>query len=69
VKDRDGRTPEDLPRGFEGHRRDQAGIGLRLTPAERLRWLQETLETLRRWQGRARAPARAGPRGPTRDGD
>jgi hypothetical protein len=65
MKDRGGgRAEGDFPRGWEGHRRAQAGIGLRLTPAERLRWLQETLETLRRWQGRARAPsAPAGPRG------
>lgn len=44
------------PRGFEEHRAEQAGIGLRMTPAERLRWLEETMETLRRWQGRARNP-------------
>ena len=43
----------DGPRGFEEHRRDQA-VGLRMTPAERLRWLEETMATLRRWQGRAR---------------
>jgi hypothetical protein len=33
-------------------------MGLRLTPAERLRWLEETMETLRRWQGRARTSTR-----------
>lgn len=32
--------------------------GLRMTPAERLRWLEETMETLRRWQGRARGAPR-----------
>lgn len=48
-----------FPRGWDGHRRAQAGIGLRMSPAERLRWLQETLETLRRWQGRARRVAAA----------
>jgi hypothetical protein len=44
-------------------------MGLRLTPAERLRWLEETMEALRRWQGRARqnAPAAAGPQ--PRDAD
>ena len=42
-----------FPRGFDEHRRAQARAGLRLTPAERLRWLEETMETLRRWQGRA----------------
>jgi hypothetical protein len=41
------------PRGYEGHRVAQAGIGLAMTPSERLRWLQETMEVLRRWQGRA----------------
>jgi hypothetical protein len=43
-----------FPRGFDEHRRAQARMGLRMTPAERLRWLEETMETLRRWQGRAR---------------
>jgi len=47
------------PRGFEGHRRAQVLMGLRLTPAERLRWLEDTMETLRRWQGRATAPRKA----------
>ncbi len=44
----------EFPRGFEEHRRATAGLGLRLTPAERLRWLEETMSTLRRWHGRAR---------------
>lgn len=48
----------EFPRGFDGHRRAQAGFGLRLTPAERLRWLEETMATLRRWRGRARAAGR-----------
>lgn len=48
-----------FPAGFDGHRRAQAGLGLRLTPAERLRWLEETMATLRRWQGRARQAAAA----------
>ena len=43
-----------FPRGFDGHRRAQARIGLSLTYAERLRWLEETMVALRRWQGRAR---------------
>ena len=41
-------------KGFDGHRRSQASLGLRLTPAERLRWLEDTMETMRRWQGLAR---------------
>ncbi|MFN0241830.1 MAG: hypothetical protein ACKVWV_02975 [Planctomycetota bacterium] len=40
--------------GWEGHRRRQARLGLSLTPAERLRWLEETMATMRRLQGRAR---------------
>jgi hypothetical protein len=51
------------PRGFDDHRRAQASHGLRLTPAERLRWLEETMATLRRWRGRARnAPLAVPPR-------
>ena len=46
--------PATFSRGYDGHRQAQAGVGLTMTPAERLRWLQETMETLRRWQGRAR---------------
>ena len=52
--------PQATPSGYEAHRRAQARMGLRLTPAERLRWLEETMRTLRRWQGRARgAPAQS----------
>ena len=40
--------------GFEGHRRRQARLGLQLSPAERLRWLEETMDELRRLLGRAR---------------
>lgn len=62
MSDRTGEAGTGFPRGWDGHRRAQAGIGLSMTPAERLRWLQETLETLRRWQGRARAPSPTEPR-------
>jgi hypothetical protein len=55
VTDHRRATPADVPRGFDAHRRAQAGLGLRLTPAERLRWLEETMAALRRWRGRARA--------------
>ena len=48
----------DFPRGYDGHRRAQARMGLRLTPAERLRWLEETMDAMRRWQGRARQSTR-----------
>jgi hypothetical protein len=36
-------------------RREQARVGLRLTPAQRLRWLEETMAALRRWCGRGRS--------------
>jgi hypothetical protein len=45
-------------RGYEGHRRRQARLGLNLTPAERLRWLEQAMDELRGILGRAR---RAGP--------
>jgi hypothetical protein len=49
-----------FPRGFDAHRRAQrARLGADMTPAERLRWLEETMEALRRWQGRARGAPRA----------
>jgi len=55
-------NPDPLwPRGFDEHRRAQAGLGLGMTPAERLRWLEETMATLRRWTGRARPDREAGP--------
>lgn len=41
-------------RSWDEHRRRQAVNGLQLTPAERLRWLETTMEELRRWLGRAR---------------
>ncbi len=44
---------DGFDRGYDGPRRRQATRGLELTPAERLRWLEETMETLRLWQGRA----------------
>ncbi len=43
----------EFSRGFEEHKRAQATMGLRLTPAERLRWLEESKATLARWCGRA----------------
>lgn len=52
----------DFPRGFDGHRRAQVRLGLRLTPAARLRWLEETMQTLERWRGRARRPEGSRPK-------
>lgn len=54
MTDLDRPPSPEFPRGFDGHRRAQAAAGLRLTPVERLRWLEETMEALRRWRGRAR---------------
>jgi hypothetical protein len=39
---------------FDGARRHHTRLGLRLTPAERLRWLEETVDEMRRLQGLAR---------------
>jgi hypothetical protein len=44
----------EFDRGFEGHSRRQARLGLKLTPAERLRWLEQTMDELRGLLGRAR---------------
>ncbi len=53
-------TPEEPSVGnqddwsFAGARRQHLRRGLRLTPAERLRWLEETVDEMRRLQGLAR---------------
>jgi hypothetical protein len=39
---------------FEGTRRHHIRRGLQLTPLERLRWLEETVDEMRRLQGLAR---------------
>jgi hypothetical protein len=54
--------PESKPRqeqeedawDFAGTRRHHIRQGLLLTPAERLRWLEETVDEMRRLQGLAR---------------
>lgn len=51
-------SPGKFDRGFKGHRRRQARRGLHLSPAERLRWLEETMEELRSLLGRARRAPR-----------
>lgn len=45
---------------FEGARRHHIRRGLMLTPAERLRWLEETVDEMRRLQGLARQGRRIG---------
>ena len=42
------------PWTFEGARARQLRWGLSLTPAERLRWLEESLDELLPWLGKAR---------------
>jgi hypothetical protein len=39
---------------FEGTRRHHIQLGLRLSPAERLRWLEETVDEMRQLLGLAR---------------
>jgi hypothetical protein len=46
---------DGFDRGWVGHRRRQARIGLGLTPSQRLRWLEQTMDEMRRLLGRARA--------------
>lgn len=54
--ERQVRTSErtgDLDWGFEGHRRRQVRLGLGLSYAERLQWLEQSMEELRKLVGRA----------------
>ncbi|HXH37267.1 MAG TPA: hypothetical protein VNN08_01430 [Thermoanaerobaculia bacterium] len=44
---------------FEGTRRRQELAGLELTPAERLRWLEERMTELLKLKGRAAPPGQA----------
>jgi hypothetical protein len=46
--------PKETVWDFEGARRHHIRRGLMLTPAERLRWLEETVDEMRRLQGLAR---------------
>lgn len=47
-------TSDEQVWDFVGTRRHHIRSGLRLTPAERLKWLEETVDEMRRLQGRAR---------------
>jgi hypothetical protein len=51
---------EEIAWDFEGTRRHHLRRGLQMTPAERLRWLEETVEEMRRLQGLARRGRRIG---------
>jgi hypothetical protein len=46
--------PEEDVWDFAGARRRHIRQGLLMTPAERLRWLEETVDEMRRLQGLAR---------------
>ncbi|KAB2960203.1 MAG: hypothetical protein F9K13_06530 [Candidatus Methylomirabilis oxygeniifera] len=48
------KTPAVPDWDFKGHRRRQARLGLQLSPAQRLRWLEDSMEALRKLVGRAR---------------
>jgi hypothetical protein len=48
------KEPVGFDRGFDGHWRRQVRLGLALTPAQRLRWLEQTMEELRPLVGRSR---------------
>jgi len=61
---REGTSPDSWT--FEGNRTRQIRMGLALTPAGRLRWLEETVEELLPWVGRARAGRPVGPLDPAR---
>ncbi len=57
MSDRDDDRPRtDADLGWEAARRRQLVAGRAMTPAQRLRWLEETMATMRRWLGRARRP-------------
>jgi len=51
---------EEIAWDFEGARRHHLRRGLLMTPAERLRWLEETVEEMRQLQGLARRGRRIG---------
>ncbi len=44
-----------FPLSHDQHRRQQVRIGLALSAAERLAWLEEMKSTMARWCGRARS--------------
>ncbi len=49
-------NPDDrreVDAAFAAHKREQARRALSMTPAERLRWLEDTVQELRKLQGLA----------------
>lgn len=55
LKDEGPREPDSM--SFEAARDAAIREGLRMTPAERLRWLEETMAEMEGLVGRARPPA------------
>lgn len=50
---------DDAAKSFAKHRKEQLRRNLQLSHAQRLRWLEETMEAFRQWKGLARTAARA----------
>jgi len=59
MADRDLRSPSTVD-GYHRHWVEQVRRGLRFTPAERLAWLETTMEELRGWVGLARRGVTSG---------
>lgn len=55
---------EETTWDYPGTRRHHIRLGLRMTPAERLRWLEETVDEMRQLQGLARKGRRVDHRPP-----
>jgi hypothetical protein len=53
-----GMNPGDAAKSFDEHRKAQLRRNLRLSYAQRLRWLEETMEAFREWKGLAGTAAR-----------
>ena len=53
TRSKDSTDHQEETWDFEGTRRHHIRSGLRLTPVERLRWLEETVDEMRRLQGLA----------------
>jgi hypothetical protein len=53
-------SQEEIAWDFEGTRRHHLRLGLQMTPLERLRWLEATVEEMRQLQGLARRGRRMG---------
>ena len=50
------RRDDRFPWSTEANRRRQRRLGLAMPPAERIRWLEETVAEMRKILGRAREP-------------